>query len=94
MKYTPRGLRHRSGDSWEVTLSYTDPMMGKSKRHYTTVHGRTGACGENSVDVYEAATFCFNGHAHLFKGSVYPRGLGFAFFARAASLILSRRAFR
>lgn len=41
MKYTPRGLRHRSGDSWEVTLSYTDPMTGKSKRHYTTVHART-----------------------------------------------------
>lgn len=41
MKYTPRGLRHRSGDNWEVTLSYTDPMTGKSKRHYATVKAKT-----------------------------------------------------
>lgn len=41
MRYANRGLRRRSGDKWEVVLTYTDPDTNKKQLTYHTVEAKT-----------------------------------------------------
>lgn len=50
MRYANRGLRRRSGDKWEVVLTYTDPDTNKKQLTYHTVEAKTEAAAKKARD--------------------------------------------
>lgn len=50
MKYSVRGLRRRTEDSWEASFYYRDPATNERKVLYRTVHGKSRKAAERARD--------------------------------------------
>ena len=97
MRYTTRGMRRRSGDKWEVTLSHKDPFTGQIVPSYHTVVAKSEKTGQEEARRAYSHTgsqrigSCFQYHYRRAFGRVHRSQGKLRLHRRVDCVLLSKR---